>query len=297
MSATEEKFTAELQASDFKTNISSLEEENKALNGNIDELRNQMNDLQNKLSVPASGSPSFAPSIKSFHATDMTDVSIDADASTNIGMNLTDMSENLGDVVGRQLQEKVERIEELERDKGRLEDEVVETRTAKDGIEKELDSKRELINDMGSNMMTLEGDNKRLLEELNRERVERDIEVKKMKANINNLSETLADERTIFGQNIIELNTQLSLTTTKLHESETALNETRSTVTSRDEELRILSESAAREKTHLEQNLFEVNLRMNEVVEKNRKNRRIRRLVDQFVDWTTKYSINQSTSK
>ena len=69
VSATEEKFTAELQASDFKTNISSLEEENKALNGNIDELRNQMNDLQNKLSVPASGSPSFAPSIKSFHDT------------------------------------------------------------------------------------------------------------------------------------------------------------------------------------------------------------------------------------
>ena len=45
-SATEEKFTAELQASDFKTNISSLEEENKALNSNIDELRNQMDDLQ-----------------------------------------------------------------------------------------------------------------------------------------------------------------------------------------------------------------------------------------------------------
>ena len=298
--ATEEKFTAELQASDFKTNISSLEEENKALNGNIDELRNQMDDLQwqKSLSVPASGRPSFAPSIKSFHATDMTDVSIDADDSiTNFGMNLTDMSENLGDVVGRQLQEKVERIEELERDKDRLEDEIVETRAAKDGVEKELDTKRELINDMRSNLKTLEGDNKRALEELNRERVERGIEVSEMKANIDNLSETLADERTIFGQNIIELNTQLSLTTTKFHESETALNETRSTVTSRDEELRILSESAAREKTHLEQNLFEVNLRMNEVVEKNRKNRRIRRLVDQFVDWTTKYSINQSTSK
>ena len=46
VSATEEKFTAELQASDFKTNISSLEEENKALNSNIDELWNQMDDLQ-----------------------------------------------------------------------------------------------------------------------------------------------------------------------------------------------------------------------------------------------------------
>ena len=196
MSATEEKFTAELQASDFKTNISSLEEENKALNGNIDELRNQMDDLQwqyqNSLSVPASGRPSFAPSIKSFHATDMTDVSIDADASTNIGMNLTDMSENLGDVVGRQLQEKVERIEELERDKDRLEDELVETRAAKDGVEKELDTKKELINDMRSYLKTLEGDNKRALEELNRERVERGIEVSEMKANIDNLSETLA---------------------------------------------------------------------------------------------------------
>ena len=193
VSANEEKLTAELQASDFKTNFSSLEEENKALNSIIDELRNQMDDLQwqyqNSLSVPASGRPSF----KSFHATDITDVSIDADNSiTNFGMNLTDMSENLGDVVGRQLQEKVERIEELERDKDRLEDELVETRAAKDGVEKELDTKRELINDMRSNLKTLEGDNKRALEELNRERVERGIEVSEMKANIDNLSETLA---------------------------------------------------------------------------------------------------------
>ena len=142
MSATEEKFTAELAANDFKTNISSLEEENKALNGNIDELRNQMDDLQwqyqNSLTAPVSGRPSFAPSIKSFHATDMTDVSIDADDSLG-RMNL-DVSENLGDVVGRQLQEKVERIEELEKDKDRLEDELVETKAAMDGVQKKLDT-------------------------------------------------------------------------------------------------------------------------------------------------------------
>ena len=144
-----------------------MEEENKALNGNIDELRNQMDDLQwqyqNSITAPVSGRPSFAPSIKSFHATDMTDISIDADDSiTALGMNL-DVSENLGDVVGRQLQEKVERIEELERDKDRLEDELLETKASMDGVQKELDTKRELINEMRNNQKSLETENNELI--------------------------------------------------------------------------------------------------------------------------------------
>ena len=35
-----------------------------------------------------------------------------------------------------------------------------------DGVEKELDTKRELINDMRINMKTLEGDNKRALQQI-----------------------------------------------------------------------------------------------------------------------------------
>ena len=273
VSATEEKFTAELEANDFKTNISSLEEENKALNGNIDELRNQMDDLQwqyqNSLTAPVSGRPSFAPSIKSFHATDMTDVSIDADDS--LGMMNLDVSENLGDVVGRQLQEKVERIEELEKDKDRLEDELVETKATMDGVQKELDTKRELINDMRNNQKSLEADNKRVVEELNKERVERGIEASEMKTNIENLSETLADERTLYGQNMAELNTQLAGAASQIQETETAISETRATLASRDLELRNMAEAASNEKNQLESNLLEVTQQLTEQVEKSQK--------------------------
>merc|ERR1712098_897970 len=98
------------------------------------------------------GRKSFAPSIASVHLTDMTDVSIDADDSmTALGL-IGDMSENLGDVVGRQLQEKIERIEELERDKERLEDEILDSKATNDALQKELDTKREFIEDMKNNM-------------------------------------------------------------------------------------------------------------------------------------------------
>ena len=56
-----------------------------------------------------------------------------------------------------------------------------------DGVQKKLDTKRELINNMRNNQKTLEADNKNVMEELNKEQVERGIEASDMKANIENL--------------------------------------------------------------------------------------------------------------
>ena len=151
-SATEEKITAELCVTDMKSNLNAAHEENNALSDNVVELKSQIDDLnwqiQNSFytnSNAHSGRKSFAPSIASVHLTDMTDVSIDADDSmTALGL-IGDVSENLGDVVGRQLQEKIERIEELERDKERLEDEILDSKATNDALQKELDTKREFI--------------------------------------------------------------------------------------------------------------------------------------------------------
>ena len=250
-SANEERITLELGVTDMRSNLSAAHEENSALSVNVEELKNQIDDLnwqmQNSMysggNGAFSGRKSFAPSIASFHQTDMTDVSIDADDSmTALGM-IGDVSENMGDVVGRQLQEKVERIEELERDKEKLEDDLLESKATVDSIEKQLDTKRELIEDMRNKIRSSEADNQMINEELNKERVDRGIEVNELRSEIDNLRDTLNDERNLSGQNIAQLTSQVSEAGQRIQELESSLEDGKSQLFTKEQEFSSLSQT------------------------------------------------------
>ena len=240
-SANNEKISAELCVTDMKTNLTAAHEENDVLSENVEELKSQIQDLnwqiENSMFSGGNAAPgrkSFAPSIASIHLTDMTDVSLDADDSINFNM---DVSENLGDVVGRQLQEKCERIEELERDKEKLEDEILEGKANNDGLQKELDTKREVMEEMRNTIKTMEVDSQIITEELNKERIERGIEVNGLNSEIENLKENLNDERNIHSQAVAQLNNQITETNDKIMSVESNLTKTSQLLKEKEAEL------------------------------------------------------------
>merc|ERR1712096_92675 len=129
---------------DMRLNLTEARSENSKMSENVEELQGQIEDLtqQLQLSFLSGGRKSLAPSMTSFHfnACDMTNVSLDADDSVGGGM-VTSFGENMGDVVGQRLEEK---IDNLEMEKGQLEGEVEMEREIRERTQVELQKEKDI---------------------------------------------------------------------------------------------------------------------------------------------------------
>ena len=213
--ATKQKISAELCVDDMKSNLTAAQDENSCLTENVDELKSQIDDLnwqiQNSLQCGSNfsgGRKSFAPSIASVHLTaDMTDISMDADDSISALGALGDISENLGDVVGRQQQE---RIDDLEREKGKLEEQILNDQKKMDLVQTDLECKKECIEQLSNSIRILNEEKIQALERHEEERVQQGIEVEGLKTEVESLKEKLTEQSQTSSQTISDLRVEQS---------------------------------------------------------------------------------------
>jgi len=214
-SATDDKHRVEMTMDDMRLNLTEARSENSKMSENVEELQGQIEDLtqQLQLSFLSGGRKSLAPSMTSFHfnACDMTNVSLDADDSVGGGM-VTSFGENMGDVVGQQLEEK---IDNLEMEKGQLEGEVEMEREIRERTQVELQKEKDIKVEMATRVVVVE---KELNEEkesrlaievdLDKERVEKGIvvmEVNKLRSNIEKLEAKNDEDSRVSAETINEL--------------------------------------------------------------------------------------------
>ena len=214
-SATKQKISAELSVDDMKTNLTAAQDENSCLSDNVEELKCQIEDLNwqihNSLQCGntfSSGRKSFAPSMASVHLTaDMTDISMDADDSISALGTLGDISENLGDVVGRQQQE---RIDDLEREKLQLDEIILNDQKKISEVEKDLECKKEFIEQLSDSVKILTEEKNKVMESYKEEKIQRGIEVDGLRLEVEGLKEKLVEETETASRTISELRTEQS---------------------------------------------------------------------------------------
>merc|ERR1712029_382553 len=118
-----------------------------------------------------------------------------------------------------------------------------------------------VMEEMRNKIKTMEVDSQIITEELNKERIERGIEVNGLNSEIENLKENLNDERNIHSQAVAQLNNQITETNDKIMSVESNLTQVSQLLKEKEAELTsvvevknsIEAEKSSSEKESLEQ--------------------------------------------